>query len=94
MINGIGLSSGGSLGIGAQTGTQRGEGASPIKPSSVALEDRGAVSTTVSQITALGAPVDVDRVTALRNAIKGGSYRVDPQAISAKMMTTDLGASL
>jgi len=94
MINGIGLSTGGSLGIGAQTGTQRGEGASKIKPSTAALEDRGAVSTTVSQISALGAPVDVDRVTALRNAIKGGSYHLDPQAIAGKMITADMGASL
>jgi len=94
MINGIGLSTGSSRGIGAQTGTQRGEGASKIKPSTAALEDRGAVSTTVSQISALGAPVDVDRVTALRNAIKGGSYRLDPQAIAGKMITADMGASL
>ena len=93
MINGIGLSSGSALGIGT-TATQRGEGAAKVKPSTAALEDKGAVSTTVSQITALGAPVDVDRVTALRNAIKGGSYRLDPQAVASKMIANDMGASL
>lgn len=93
MINGLGLSSASTLGVGT-TATQRGEGAATVKPSNAALEDKGAVSTTVSQITALGAPVDVDRVTALRNAIKSGSYRIDPQAIASKMITTDMGASL
>jgi flagellar biosynthesis anti-sigma factor FlgM len=93
MINGIGVSSGSTLGIGT-TSTPRGEGAAKVKPSNAALEDKGAVSTTVTQITALGAPVDVDRITALRNAIKGGSYRIDPQAIAGKMISADMGGSL
>ncbi len=93
MINGIGVSTGSALGIGT-TSTQRSEGAAKVKPSNAALEDKGAVSTTVSQITALGAPVDVDRVTALRQAIKSGQYRIDPQAIAGKMISTDMGASL
>ncbi len=94
MINGIGLSTGSSLGIGAQTATQRGEGAARIKPSTAALEDRGAVTTTVSQLAAMGAPVDVDRVAALRSAIRSGSYRIDPQAIAGKMIGADMSASL
>ncbi len=93
MINGIGLSTGSALGIGT-TSTQRSEGAAKVKPSNAALEDKGAVSTTGSQMAALGAPVDVDRVTALRTAIKAGQYRIDPQAIAQKMISTDMGVSL
>ena len=93
MINGIGVSTGSALGIGTSA-TQRSEGAAWVKPSTAALEDKGAVSTTVSQLAALGAPVDVDRVAALRGAIRSGSYRIDPQAISAKMIAGDMGASL
>lgn len=96
MISGIGLSTGGSLsGIGGGTAAQRGEGAQRVssKPA-VALEDRAAVSSTVSQLAAQGAPIDGDRVAALKAAIKGGTYRADPAKIAGSMIDADLGASL
>ena len=94
MINGIGLSNGGSLGIAAQTPTQRSEAAAKAKLPTAALEDSGQVSTTVSQISAMGAPVDSDRVASLRSMIRAGVYRPDPQAIAQKMIASDIGASL
>jgi len=95
MINGIGLSNGGSLvGIGGKT-TQRGEGAQRVAPTSTAsIEDRAAVSTTSSQMVAQGAPVDLDRVASLRAAIKAGQYRPDAKAIAGTMIQSDMGAGL
>jgi negative regulator of flagellin synthesis FlgM len=93
MINGISSSIGGGLsGIG-QTSTQKGEAVQRAKPS-VAQEDRAAVTTTIGQIAAGGAPIDTDRVSALRAAIRAGTYRADPQAIAQKMISSDLGTSL
>lgn len=37
-------------------------------------------------------PVDVAHVAKLRSAINAGSYRVDPQAIAAKMLLLDRGS--
>ena len=61
MINSIGLSTGGSLaGIGGQAPAQRGEAAQRTSSLTTAPEDRAAVSTTVSQIAAQGAPLPVE----------------------------------
>lgn len=93
MINSIGPSSTSLSGIGTNA-AQRGEAAQKIDKPTSALEDRAAVSTTVSQLAAGGAPIDSDRVAALRAGIKLGSYRADPQAIARAMISTDLGAGL
>ena len=37
-------------------------------------------------------PVDAARVASLRTAIAAGSYRVDPDAIAAKMLILDRGS--
>jgi negative regulator of flagellin synthesis FlgM len=96
MINGIGLSSGSSLaGVGGQSATQRSESAAPVTATPTSsLEDRSAVSTTVSRIVAEGAPIDGDRVAALRAAIKSGNYKPDSKAIAGSMISSDLGAGL
>jgi negative regulator of flagellin synthesis FlgM len=93
MINGISSSIGGGLGGIGQTSTQKGEAVQRAKPG-VAQEDRAAVTTTIGQIAAGGAPIDSDRVSALRAAIRAGTYRADPQAIAQKMISSDLGTSL
>jgi flagellar biosynthesis anti-sigma factor FlgM len=92
MINGIGLSGNSLVDAARQQATQRGEAVS--RPNGAAREDIGAVSTTISQLAAGGAPVDGSRVDALRASIRAGAYRVDPQAIAGKMVDTDLGAAL
>lgn len=38
-------------------------------------------------------PLDTARVTALREAIASGSYRVDAHAIAARMIASDLAGS-
>jgi flagellar biosynthesis anti-sigma factor FlgM len=90
MINGISTSISGGIGGIGQTSTQKSEAAQRAR-ASVAPEDRAAVSTTIGQIVAGGAPIDTDRVSALRNAIRAGTYRAVPQTIAQSMMTADLG---
>jgi flagellar biosynthesis anti-sigma factor FlgM len=93
MINSIGPSSTSLSGIGTNA-TQRSEGAQKVDKPTSSLEDRAAVSTTISQLAAQGVPIDSDRVAALRAGIKSGSYRADPQAISRAMISADLGTGL
>lgn len=95
MINSIGLSTGSSLtNVGAHAATQRGEAAQRTSSLTSSPEDRAAVSTTVSQIAAQGAPIDIDRVAALKAAIRSGQYRADPKAIAGGMISGDLGTGL
>jgi negative regulator of flagellin synthesis FlgM len=93
MINSIGSSGASLSGIGTGA-AQRGEGAAKINKSTSSIEDRGAVSTTVSQLAAQGAPIEMDRVSAIRSAIKAGTYKADPQAIARAMISSDLGTGL
>ena len=44
----------------------------------------------LSRIALLGAPVDTALVEAIRGAIAQGRYAVDPEAVAARMMDTDL----
>jgi negative regulator of flagellin synthesis FlgM len=93
MINSV-TGAGGSLsGIGAAS-TQRGEGAQKLARPGAAAEDRASISNTVAQMAAEGAPVETDRVAALKAAIKAGTYRADPQAIAHAMISSDLGTKL
>ncbi|MDB5738075.1 MAG: flagellar biosynthesis anti-sigma factor FlgM [Sphingomonas bacterium] len=93
MINGIGLSTGSTIGTTHQTGTQ---GAATVGRigNTAAREDSAQVSNTITQMAAQGAPIDSGRIEALRAAIKSGSYRIDPQAIAGRMIDTDLKAGL
>ncbi|WBO22128.1 flagellar biosynthesis anti-sigma factor FlgM [Sphingomonas abietis] len=93
MINSIGSPGTSLTGIGSSA-TQRGEAATKINKPASSLEDRGAVSTTVSQLASQGAPIDSDRVSALKAAIKAGTYKADPHAIAQAMISADMGAKL
>ncbi|EQB09787.1 negative regulator of flagellin synthesis FlgM [Sphingobium quisquiliarum P25] len=43
-----------------------------------------------ARMAAEGAPVDMDRVAAIKAAIASGNYPVDPAAIADKMLALDL----
>ena len=77
-----------SIGTGA---AQRGEGAQKLARTGAAAEDRASISNTVAQMAAEGAPIETDRVSALKAAIKAGTYKADPQAIAGAMIKADLG---
>ena len=45
-----------------------------------------------ARMAAEGAPVDMDRVAAIKAAIASGNYPVDPAAIADRMLALDLPA--
>jgi negative regulator of flagellin synthesis FlgM len=51
-----------------------------------------AVASPVARMAAEGAPVDMDRVAAIKAAIASGNYPVDPAQIADRMMALDLPA--
>ena len=52
-----------------------------------------ASSTPAGRMAAEGAPVDLDRVAAIKAAIASGNYPVDAAAIANKMLELDLPAN-
>jgi negative regulator of flagellin synthesis FlgM len=68
---------------------------------SSAIEANGSTGTTASASTsaspaarmaAEGAPVDMDRIAAIKAAIASGNYPVNPSVIADRMMALDLPA--
>jgi negative regulator of flagellin synthesis FlgM len=91
MINSITGTGSTISGIGTSS-AQRGEGAQKLARTGT-TEERASISNTVAQMAAEGAPIETDRVSALKAAIKAGTYKADPQAIATAMIRSDLGAS-
>ena len=50
-------------------------------------------SSPAAEMAALGAPVDTDKVAAIRTAIAEGRYPVDPDRIAERMLALDLPAN-
>lgn len=88
MLNSIGSST--SSAISAQRGAASKPGDVAGARADTAAASGQAVATTVGRLVAEGPPVETDRVAALRAAIRGGTYKADPDAIAAKMIATDL----
>ncbi|HEX8447362.1 MAG TPA: flagellar biosynthesis anti-sigma factor FlgM [Sphingomonas sp.] len=57
-----------------------------------ALPDAEITGPTIAadMVVALGPPVDMKKIEAIRTAIAEGRYNVDPQAIAAKMVDQDI----
>lgn len=53
----------------------------------------GAPKSPAAELSALGAPVDSDKVSAIREGIANGTYRVDARAIADRMIALDLPTS-
>jgi negative regulator of flagellin synthesis FlgM len=49
-----------------------------------------AQATPAAEMAAQGAPIDMDKVAAIRAKIADGSYKIDPQAIADRMIALDL----
>lgn len=88
MIDGIGKSGAGRLEPqrGAASPAVAGAATGPQVGSSRNLGANGVVAELVGN----GAPVDSDRVAAVRQAIAEGRYSVDPERIAEAMLTSDL----
>jgi negative regulator of flagellin synthesis FlgM len=50
-------------------------------------------SSPAARMAAQGAPVDMDRIAAIKAAIASGNYPVDPAAIAERMVALDLSAA-
>jgi negative regulator of flagellin synthesis FlgM len=95
MINSIGTTGTANTGLidaTRQQGTQRTDALG--RPIATNNTSGSAVSTTISRLAAEGAPVDHDRISALKAAIKAGTYRADPHAIASAMVDSDFGTTL
>lgn len=72
------------------------EGGKTRASSSVGSAFSGAASSTsaspAARMAAEGAPVDMDRVAAIKAAIASGNYPVNPSAIADRMLALDLPA--
>jgi len=54
------------------------------------VSSSSASASPAARMAAEGAPVDIDRVAAIKAAIASGNYPVDPAAIADKMLALDL----
>ncbi|HEX7876971.1 MAG TPA: flagellar biosynthesis anti-sigma factor FlgM [Sphingobium sp.] len=57
---------------------------------SITMSSSGASITPAARMAAEGAPVDMDRVAAIKAAIASGNYPVDAAVIADKMLALDL----
>lgn len=81
------------------TGTQRmmdlarSQGAKAAKPAaqSEAASETQSVASPAAQLAAQGAPIDAEKVAAIRAQVTAGTYSVNPKAIADRMITSDLG---
>lgn len=61
--------------------------------SSTASETSSVSASPVSRMAAEGAPVDIDRVAAIKSAIASGNYPVNADRIAERMLALDLPSS-
>lgn len=69
------------------------EGGKARASNAVSTASAGSASASPSptaRMAAEGAPVDLDRIAAIKSAIASGNYPVDPAAIADKMLALDL----
>ena len=90
MINGIGKSGAGWIEP-ARTPATQGAAASAQAGANAAGGRASGLGGAVAELVASGPPVDTDKVSALRQAIAEGRYRVDADAIADRMIAADLG---
>ena len=90
MIKSVGQSIGSPVDLAKLREGGKAKAASATTDGTESLSASGA-STAVSSMAAQGAPVDMERVSAIKDAIKSGNYPVDADAIAERMIALDLG---
>lgn len=90
MIEGVGKGGAGRIDLARQD-----KGAAPESPGGAARGQGlraagGGVKSEVLELISRRAPVDTSKVEALRAAIRGGLYPVDPDRIAQRMLDADL----
>lgn len=90
MINGIGPNTTGRIDTARSGATQR--AAAPAKVETTSKAGAAAPSLAADMVSAMGPPLDMKKIEAIRTAISEGRYAIDPQAIAGKMVDMDLPA--
>lgn len=86
MIDGVGKGGAGRIDLARQ---EKGAAVSPVKGQGQRAA-AGTVKSAVLELVASGPPVDAGKVEAVRAAIQGGRYPVDPRRIAQRMLDVDL----
>lgn len=93
-----GVNGGGPVGVastgetGAAHGNARPQDAPPPPAAdTVDVGNTAGLLTTIADAAATAPGIDQAKVEALQQAIAGGTYRVDPQAIAEKMLEVETG---
>jgi len=88
MIDGVGKAGAGRLSL-VRGGVERTTALSKVSDA-VGGRDQAGAANAFNDMAAAGAPVDADKVAAVRSAIAEGRYPVDPDKIAASMLVIDL----
>lgn len=91
MIDGIGPSDKGRVAL-ERASIERSQRAAKVSDSVSNARTAAPASLAYEMLSAVGPPVDVAKVAALRVAIANGQYPVDPQKIAQRMVELDLPA--
>lgn len=86
MIDGVGKGGTGRIDLSRQ---EKGAAVSPLRNDG-SRASAGAVKSAVLDLVSGGAPVDSSKVEAVRAAIQGGRYPIDPDRIAQRMLDVDL----
>jgi flagellar biosynthesis anti-sigma factor FlgM len=88
MINGVGSPQNGRTDAPRATAVQRG---TPVAPAGlVARAPTNTAPHRAADLAALGAPIDSEKVEAIRTAIARGGYGIDALKIAQAMITLDM----
>ncbi|HAF41831.1 MAG TPA: flagellar biosynthesis anti-sigma factor FlgM [Sphingobium sp.] len=88
MINSVGQSI--SSAIGATSLREGGKARASSATGSAGASAASASASPAARMAAEGAPVDMDRISAIKAAIASGNYPVDANAIAERMIALDL----
>lgn len=91
MIKSVGPSIGAPVDLGKTREGGKSKAASSIGGGNAVAAAASAGATPFARMAAEGAPVDMDRVAAIKQAIASGNYPVDAEKIAERMIALDLG---
>lgn len=91
MIKSVGQSIGSPVDLAKLRESGKAKAASSVTDGTASTGET-AVSTSIASMAAQGAPVDMERVSAIKQAIASGNYPVDANAIAERMIELDLGS--
>lgn len=88
MINSVGPGLAAAIESSKLRETGKSKGASSVEGS--VAQKAGVSASPAARMAAQGAPIDMDKIGAIKAAIASGNYPVDAQAIAQKMLDLDL----